>query len=159
MRARKKTSKREIPQSWYHMPGPTFLMRQRSMYSLALSHTGGAPIMPQVNLFKQTPHLIPAPLTERRGSIPARLGRPTIERVYLHSLTKSPGSFHRNPTLTESDSCHQTEKRNLAFALARLRLPSTPSATPPSPPPLSVPPLYTQERCRSQGRVCRLVFD
>lgn len=79
--------------------------------------------MPQVNLFKQTPHPIPAPLTERRGSIPSQLSRPTIERVYLHSLTKSPASFHRNATLTESDSCHQTEKRNLAFALAQLRPP------------------------------------
>lgn len=34
---------REIPQSWYHMAGPPFLMRQRSVYSLALSHTQEEP--------------------------------------------------------------------------------------------------------------------
>lgn len=69
-----KNSKQEIPQSWYHMPGPPFLMRQRSMYSLALSYTGGTPIMPKLTCSNKTPPPSPTRSTPRSGSQP-----PTIQ--------------------------------------------------------------------------------
>lgn len=42
--------------------------------------------------------------------------RPPAASICILFLTESPASFHRNPTLTESDSCHQTGRKNLAFA-------------------------------------------
>lgn len=50
---RKERKRRKILLSWYHMAGPPYLMRQRSMYSLALSH-GRHPNHAKVNLFKQS---------------------------------------------------------------------------------------------------------
>lgn len=63
------------------------------------------------------------PLTHRQPPSPAaRSGA-----IVLHSLTGSPASFRRNPTLTESDSCHQTERKgNLALALIQRRPPLCP---------------------------------
>ncbi len=80
----------------------------------------------KVNLFKQPPcHQT----TATRSTPPSLPPGPTqlllSSAIHLHSLTESPASFHRNSTLTESDSCHQTEKRNLepSFSFA---LPSVP---------------------------------
>lgn len=75
-RGKAEKKKREILQSWYHMAGPPFLMRQRSMYSLALSHTGGTSIMPKLTCSNKPPLLLPPtqphPCRPRPGS--ARLG-------------------------------------------------------------------------------------
>lgn len=40
----------------------------------------------------------------------ARLDALWSQCIHLHSLTNSPASFHRNPTLMESNSCHWIEK-------------------------------------------------
>lgn len=40
----------------------------------------------------------------------ARLDALWSQCIHLHSLTNSPASFHRNPTLMESNSCHRIEK-------------------------------------------------
>lgn len=141
-RGKAEKKKREILQSWYHMAGPPFLMRQRSMYSLALSHTGGTSIMPKLTCSNKPPLLLPPtqphPCRPRPGSARLRL-RLRLRLAYPSSAThlhspdqESPASFHRNSTLTESDSCHQTEKRNLAFALIQLHpFPSIPSTRTP----------------------------
>lgn len=71
---KKKKNKQEIPQSWYHMPGRPFLMRQRSMYSLALSHTGQTPIMPKLTCSNKTPPPpSPPPTPQPHPRCPARL--------------------------------------------------------------------------------------
>lgn len=85
----KRNSKREIPQSWHHMPGPPFLMRQRSTYSLALSLTGGTPIMPKLTCSNNIP---PPQIPPHSGSC-----RLPSNAVHLHSSTENPASFHRNP--------------------------------------------------------------
>lgn len=78
-RTRGKESKQEILQSWYHMPGPPFLMRQRSMYSLALSHTGGTPIMPKLTCSNKTPPNPPSPTQQPHPRRPARPPPPAIQ--------------------------------------------------------------------------------
>lgn len=89
--------------------------------------------MPQVDLFKQTstpyPSPRPPPQSHTILSHPGDHGSVAAQCIYLHSLP----SFHRNPTLTEPDSCHQTEKKKLAVRPST-RLPS------PSQPPRNLSP-------------------
>lgn len=131
------------------------------MYSLALSHTGGAPIMPQVNLFKQTPHPIPAP-PDRTPRLHPGPARPSYHRARLFAFSD------QEPCLISQES-HIDGVRQLSpdreKELGVRPCSASPSPPPRPPPSLPDPPLYTcinyqkEERCRSQGRVCRLVFD
>lgn len=103
---RRRGAKQQLPPSSYHMLGPPFL--RRSIYSPAFSHTGGSPVVSHVDLFKQSsPHPPPGAPYPKPPVLSA------VQSHHLHSLTESPASFHRNPTLTESDSCHQTERKEL----------------------------------------------
>lgn len=100
-----------------------------NVFSCSFTHRTN-PNHAQVNLFKQNS---PTTITTTHSTAPSPLPGPALlsrlpsSAVHLHSLSESPASFHRNPTLTESDSCHQTEKRNLAFTLIQLCPPLRPS--------------------------------
>lgn len=145
---REKTSKREIPQSWYHMPGPPFLMRQRSMYSLALSHTGGTPIMPQVNLFKQNS---PRPNT----TAPSRPGSAAYHPVHPFAFSD------REPCLISQESNIGGVRQLSPDREKELGVrPHSASPSPPSPWP-SVKHRHKkskEEHRRSQWRVYSLVL-
>lgn len=104
-KGRKKKNKQEIPHSWYHMPGPPFLMRQRSMYSLALSLTGGTPIMPKLTCSNKAP---PQPTTTtHRTYHPPRSPAPSSASLWLPppTIQRCPFAFlDQEPCLISQES-------------------------------------------------------
>lgn len=134
MRERRKKKKRARDSSVMvsHVWPSIFNEAKVNVFSCSFTHRRN-PNHAQVNLFKQsptpTPHP-PSPTPHNHPRRPARPGRLPSSAIHLHSLTESPASFHRNPALTESDSCHQTEKGNLAFTLFQLRPPFNPPPQP-----------------------------
>lgn len=113
-----------------------------NVFSCSFTHRRN-PSYAQVNFFKQNPQRTPVPPPPARPPArpTGRLRRLPSSAIHLHSLTESPASFHRNSALTESDSCHRTEKRNLACTLIQLRPPLH----------LSIPRLSTHINNQSKG--------
>lgn len=97
-----KTGRQEITQSWYNG-----LVNNLSKIVCVFSTAMG------VNMKKSD-------LCEEPFLGAARLDALWSQCIHLHSLTNSPASFHRNPTLMESNSCHRIEKKSLASPLTQL---------------------------------------